>query len=179
MRPRDLAERDADRLGRYGRRDQAPLEPRLDEARARLGSDGRIRIVTGGAAPWWHVLVRQYADVLIAILGAAAAISFAIGETVDAAAILAILLLNGPLGFAQEWRAERAIAALARMLVQRATVVRDGREQEVDAEELVAGDVVVLAGAHALADLRALGREVAAIRESSTALRGAGMGPLA
>ena len=79
------------------------------------------------------MLIRQFADVLIAILAVAAGVSFAIGETLDAVAILAILLLNGLLGFIQEWRAERALAALQSMLSPTCTVLRDGVEREAHA----------------------------------------------
>jgi Ca2+-transporting ATPase len=100
-------------------------------------------------------LGRQFVDVLIFILAVAAAVSFALGETVDAVTISIIMVLNGVFGFAQEWRAERAIEALQGMLAQQASVVRDNRDEVVDAAGLVPGDVVVIeVGVLIPADLR-------------------------
>ena len=107
------------------------------------------------SASWRQVLLRQFKDVLVAILVAAAVISLIAGEWTDALTIAAIIALNGALGFAQEWRAERALAALRGMLSPRCVVVRDSKEQEIDAKALVPGDVVVLeTGDRVPADLR-------------------------
>ena len=83
------------------------------EITERRGRHGPNRLDQRGQTPWYRVLLRQFVNVLIAILAVAAAVSLAIGEPLDCAAILAILLLNGLLGFVQEWRAERALMALA------------------------------------------------------------------
>ena len=83
-------------------------------------------------------------DVLIFILILAAAVSVAVGEMTDAVTIMVIVVLNGVLGFVQEWKAEKAIEALQRMLAPQCKVVRDGHEQTIDAEELVQGDMVML-----------------------------------
>ncbi|CAN0584091.1 unnamed protein product, partial [Ectocarpus sp. 12 AP-2014] len=81
--------------------------------------------------------------VLILILAAIIAVS--LGEVVDAIAIGLVVLLNGILGFVQEWRAENALQALRAMMSPTALVIRDGREQVVEARELVPDDVVILA----------------------------------
>ncbi len=91
-----------------------------------------------------QVFLRQFKSVLIVILVIAAAISFLVGEPLDAAAILIIVVLNAILGFSQEWQAGEAIEALKKMLVQRAVVVRGGERQEIDASGLVPGDLVAL-----------------------------------
>ena len=101
------------------------------------------------------VFGRQFVSPLILILFLAAAISLAIGAVTDAITILAIIMLNGILGFVQEWKAERAIEALQQMLSPHCTVRRDGLEQEVDATSLVPGDIVLLEiGDRIPADLR-------------------------
>jgi len=142
------------------------LEP--DEAGARLRRSGANRLETQARTTWVRVLLRQFGDVLIAILAVAAAVSFAIGEVLDACAILAILILNGLLGFLQEWRAERALAALQGMLSQRCTVLRGGKEREIDAESLVPGDIVTLAsGDRVPADLRLLTSHSMKVDESA------------
>ncbi|WP_292394895.1 cation-translocating P-type ATPase [Methanoculleus sp. UBA303] len=91
-----------------------------------------------------QVFLRQFASILIVILIIAAVVSFFVGEPQDAAAILIIVVLNALLGFSQEWQAGEAIEALRQMLVQRAVVIRDGKQQEVDASGIVPGDLVVL-----------------------------------
>ena len=100
--------------------------------------------------------MRQFTqDILILILIAAAAIAFAIGEITDGFTILAIIILNGVLGFVQEWRAEQAIAALKRMLSPQCRVIRDNIEQIINADHLAPGDIVVLEiGNRVPADLR-------------------------
>ncbi|WOX55919.1 HAD-IC family P-type ATPase [Methanoculleus palmolei] len=91
-----------------------------------------------------QVFLRQFRSVLIIILLIAAGVSFFVGAILDAAAILIIVVLNAAFGFTQEWQAGEAIAALKKMLVQQAVVIRDGRQQEVDAARIVPGDLVVL-----------------------------------
>ena len=104
--------------------------------------------------PPWVVLGRQFTSVLVLILIVAAAVALFLGETVDAIAIGLVVVLNGVLGFAQEWRSETAIKALRSMLSPMTRVVRDGREQPVEARTLVPGDLVVLdAGDNVPADL--------------------------
>ena len=112
---------------------------------------------------WYDVLVRQFTDALVLILVAAAIVSLLIGAFVDAATIFVIVLLNGVLGFAQEWKAEQAIAALKTMLSPKARVRRDGHARDVDARALVPGDIVILeAGDRVPADVRlAVANEIA------------------
>lgn len=101
------------------------------------------------------MLLGQFNNFLILLLIAAAAISFSLGEATDAAAILAIVLLNAVLGVVQELRAERALAALRKMAAPSALVVRDGVQATVPARDLVPGDIVSLeAGNYVPADLR-------------------------
>ena len=91
-----------------------------------------------------QVFLRQFKSILIAILVIAAVVSFLVGEPQDAAAILIIVVLNALLGYTQEWQAGEAIEALKKMLVQRAVVIRDGEQQEIDAAGVVPGDIVLL-----------------------------------
>lgn len=125
------------------------------EAEKRAGVYGPNAIQVSAETHWYQVLARQFIDVLIAILMIAAVISLAVGELTDAITILAIVVFNGILGFVQEWKAERAIAALKQMLSPQCRVVRDNSEQQIDATELVPGDVVQLeVGERVPADLR-------------------------
>ena len=101
-----------------------------------------------------RVFARQFKGLLILILVLAAIIALVLGETVDTLAIGLVILLNGMLGFVQEWRAETALEALKDMLSPEAVVIRDGREQVIEARELVPGDLVLIdAGDRVPADL--------------------------
>ena len=105
--------------------------------------------------PWYIIFLRQFTDVLILILFAAAAISLVIGEIGDAITILVIIVLNGILGFVQEFKAENAIEALKKMLHPTCKVLRDSKEKIIDAKLLVPGDIVLLeTGDKIPADLR-------------------------
>ena len=121
--------------------------------------------------PWWRLLLRQFANTMIVVLLAAAAIMIAIGEPTDAVVIGAIVILNAAIGFFQEYRAEQAMAALRSMTAPNARVVRDGVETTVAAAELVPGDVLVLdAGDLVAADARIL--DAPDLRVSEAALTG-------
>ncbi|HVB99067.1 MAG TPA: cation-translocating P-type ATPase [Candidatus Dormibacteraeota bacterium] len=128
-----------------------------EEVERRLKRYGPNSFAATRTPPWYAILLRQFLSVLILILVAAAAISFAVGETVDAAAILAIIVLNGALGFFQEWKAEEALESLRRMLAPRSRVMRGGEEREIESRVLVPGDIVLLeTGDRVPADLRLL-----------------------
>jgi Ca2+-transporting ATPase len=108
---------------------------------------------------------------MILVLIAAAVVSGIVGSLSDTIAIVVIVVLNAALGFTQELRAQRALAALRRLAAATAGVVRDGRRCTVPAADLVPGDVVVLeAGSIVPADLRVI--EAAQLRVSEAALTG-------
>ncbi|MDX1429976.1 MAG: HAD-IC family P-type ATPase, partial [Rhodothermales bacterium] len=101
------------------------------------------------------VLVRQFQSVIVLLLGAALAVALLFGETLEAIAIGAVIVLNAAIGFFTELRAERSIEALLRLSAQGARVLREGRVKLVTAEELVPGDVLILeAGDVVTADVR-------------------------
>jgi Ca2+-transporting ATPase len=117
------------------------------------------------------VFLRQFKSVLILILVIAAAISLLIGDVESTIAIMLIVVLNAVLGFSQEWQAEQAIEALRQMLGLRTLVLRDGRVREIDAAELVPGDVVLLEmGNRIPADLAVL--EATSLQVDEAALTG-------
>ncbi|MFW5868702.1 MAG: cation-translocating P-type ATPase, partial [Armatimonadota bacterium] len=97
----------------------------------------------GGPGPL-KIFLRQFADILVIVLLVAAAVSFALGERIDSIVIMAIVVVNSVLGFVQEYRAEQAVEALRRMAAPTATVLRNGRQVEVDAQDVVPGDILVL-----------------------------------
>lgn len=145
-------------------RDQAEVLPNLGsgeeglsegEAGERLQRYGENRLDREEGPGTATIVLRQFRSALVAVLIAAAAFSLIIGETVNAVAILLIVVMNAAFGAVQEWQAERAMEALRRMLGVRAVVVRGGKERGIDAAAVVPGDIVVLeAGMKVPADLR-------------------------
>ena len=142
-----------------------------EKARQRLQQYGPNRLLEGKRRGPVLMLLGQFGDFMILVLIAAAVISGLVGDPLDAIAILAIVLLNAVIGFIQEYRAERAMAALRRMAAPRATVRRGGHVHALAASDLVPGDLVLLeAGSLVPADLRLV--EVAALRIDEAALTG-------
>ncbi len=145
-----------------------------DEAAARLRQFGPNEIAREQAASPWRLLAAQFSSPVIWLLLGACAVSAALGEIVDAIAIGAIVVVNGLVGFFQEYRAERAVLALRSMTAPRARVVRDGHVLELPAAQVVPGDILVLdAGDIVAADARLL--QADALRTIEAALTGESM----
>ena len=141
------------------------------EAQTRLASVGPNLIAEGQQRGLWVMLLSQFADFMILVLLAAAVVSGVVGDLTDTLVILIIVVLNAVVGFVQEYRAEKALAALRQMAALHAQVVRDGHTQRIAAAELVPGDIVLLeAGNVVPADLRLL--EVASFKVQEAALTG-------
>jgi Ca2+-transporting ATPase len=117
------------------------------------------------------MLLDQFADFMILVLLAAALISGFVGEPQDTIAILVIVLLNAIIGTVQEYRAERAVAALREMSAPDARVIRDGEAMTIAASELVPGDIVLLETGNVVpADLRLI--EIEEIQADESTLTG-------
>jgi Ca2+-transporting ATPase len=127
------------------------------EADRRLLELGPNRLEAARPVSWLKILTDQLRSVVVALLVAAAATSFALGERVEALAIFVVLLINTIIGFVTEWRARSAMAALLRLDVPQAFVIRGGHLRALDAHALVPGDVVEInAGQHVPADGRVI-----------------------
>ncbi len=126
-----------------------------DEARRRLDTHGPNELTHAERASALALFLGQFSNVLIVILLAAVVLSFLVGEVVDAAIILVIVVFCAVLGFVQEYRAERALEALKQMLSPTVGVLRGGREVRVETRELTPGDILLLeAGDRIPADAR-------------------------
>jgi Mg2+-importing ATPase len=138
------------------------------EAAERLRADGPNALGGDGRRSRARILASQFASPLVLILVAASCVSIAVGDAVEAGIILGIVAMSAGLGFVQEARAEASVAALQARLTLRATVIRDGRAQEVPVRDVVQGDVVELAAGDIVpADGRLLAANHLYVDESS------------
>ncbi|BBY08243.1 cation-translocating P-type ATPase [Mycobacterium noviomagense] len=140
------------------------------EAKRRLLQFGPNELQRRRGREWPQALVRQLTHPLALLLWVAAGLLLVVGSHVVAAAVVLIIMLNAAFSFVQEVQAERAVEALAKYLPQRAKVVRNGAIVEIDATQLVPGDIVVIEeGDRIAADTRLL---TGAIEVDMSALTG-------
>ncbi|MDF1523022.1 MAG: HAD-IC family P-type ATPase [Trueperaceae bacterium] len=125
----------------------ADLQHGLSEgaAAARLARVGPNRLPSPGGKPVWKIALEQFTSLIVLFLVAAAAIALVAGDTVEAVAIGVVIAINAVVGFATELRAAQAIASLQRQAAPTARVLRGGVERTSAVEDLVPGDVVLLA----------------------------------
>ncbi|MFV8755692.1 cation-translocating P-type ATPase [Nannocystaceae bacterium ST9] len=151
---------------------EAGLDP--DEAARRLARDGANTIEQRRETPAWRLVLAQFESPLVLILVAAIAIAAVIGDVADAIAISVIVGINATIGFLQERKAARAMAALREMTAPRARVRRAGSIRTIPAAEIVVGDLLVLeAGDVVAADARVV--EAHALAANEAALTGESM----
>ncbi|MCX6799155.1 MAG: magnesium-translocating P-type ATPase, partial [Candidatus Diapherotrites archaeon] len=138
------------------------------EAARRLLESGQNQVAEKEKRYGWRILVSQFKNPLIIVLIVAAVISFFLGEHIDAVVILAIVLLNSLFGFAQEYRAEKALRELSKFITIKSRVLRDGEITEIDSRHIVPGDIVYLdIGDIIPADIRLLHSDDMTTDESS------------
>ena len=124
----------------------------VEKRRAKYGPN---ELIERGLKSPWKILLEQLTEIMVVILIISAVISIFLHEVTDAIVILIIVVLNALLGFTQEYRAERAMAALKKMAAPKVKVHRDGHLIEISSRELVPGDVIQLdAGDAVPADCR-------------------------
>jgi Ca2+-transporting ATPase len=149
-----------------------------EEARSRLERYGTNELEAERPVPAWRRFLAQFRDTLVILLLLATAISVGLWAyerdealPYEGVAIFAIVLLNGVLGYVQESRAERAVAALREMTAAEASVVRDGERRSLPAAGLVPGDLILVEEGDTIpADARLL--ESTALQASEASLTG-------
>jgi calcium-translocating P-type ATPase len=133
----------------------APAGLSVREAARRFEVFGANELTRRGRRRWPGELMRQFTQPLALLLALAAALAWASGSFRLGVAIVAVVFLNAGFAFAQEMQAERAVEALAAFLPERARVRRDGAVQEIEARQLVPGDVLLIEeGERVCADAR-------------------------
>jgi len=145
------------------------------EAARRLASEGPNELRAAPPVPTWRRMLAHFQDPLVYLLLAAIGISLAAwylggreGWPVDALVIASIVLMNAILGYVQEAKAERAVAALAKLTAVTSSVVRDGRLVRLPSAQLVRGDLLVLAEGDAIgADARLVQADSLRVQEAS------------
>jgi Ca2+-transporting ATPase len=138
------------------------------EVETRLSEHGPNELVERGQKSPVIILWEQLTAIMVVVLIIAATISALLGDYVGAIAILTIVVLNALLGFVQDYRADRAMAALRRMAAPMVKVRRDGRLQSVPSREIIPGDIILLeAGDSISADARVLESANLTVQEAS------------
>ncbi len=145
------------------------------EAAQLLEQYGPNKLRAATTQPWWRQLVQQFQDPLVYLLFFAIIISTGAwwlegghGLPIDAIVIGIIVIANALIGYSQERRAADAVAALAKMTAAHSTVLRDGKQKTIPAEELVPGDLLLLSEGDAVgADARLIHSVDLAVQESS------------
>jgi Ca2+-transporting ATPase len=137
------------------------------EVQKRFGKYGKNVLRKYKEKSKFRIFLRQFNSLLVYILIVAAAASGLMGHWIDAMVIGAIVILNGAIGFVQEYKAEEIIEKLRRSLSYKVMVLRDGVRKEIDSKFLVPGDIVLFnAGDRVLADCRVLELENFQVNEA-------------
>lgn len=141
-----------------------------EEARRRISQHGENRLQAKQNISYWSLLVHQFKNIIVLLLVVAIAISLILQDYVEAVAVAVVIVLNALFGFVTEFRAEKAMDALKKMVVTTAKVIRDAKLMEVDATQLVPGDILIVEeGDQVTADARLIhGDNVAAVEASLT-----------
>ncbi|WP_372639049.1 cation-transporting P-type ATPase, partial [Fodinibius sp.] len=115
-----------------------------EEVKRRLAFFGPNEIEVETGLTRWQILLHQFKDPLIYILLAAAFVTFVLQDYIDSGVITTVVLLNALIGYIQESKAQKEMEALSKMSDPKVNVIRNRREMEIAARELVPGDIVLL-----------------------------------
>lgn len=152
---------------------EVSIEKGLDtrEAKNRKRTTGPNRIEQRRRKPAWGILLDQFKNLIVLLLGAAAVLSFSFGQWLEGLSITAVVFINAAIGFVTELKAVRSMEALKQMSRVHARVLRDGSVKEIAAEDLVPGDLVEIEGGDIVsADIRIL--EASRLQADESALTG-------
>lgn len=145
-----------------------------DDAKKRQEEFGKNKLPEKGGTNPFLLFIKQFKDLLILILFVAAGIAFWADKMTDVYIIVAVILFNAIMGFVQEYKAEKAIQAIKSLEQKQAIVLRDGKEEEIAAEDVVPGDLMILKEGNSIpADGRLL--EAKELRTSEASLTGESM----
>lgn len=122
----------------------SPLGLNEEEVQQRLNAYGLNQLEETKRATAFHLFLNQFKDVFVIMLLIATAISFLVGEPIDALIIAVIVVLNAVVGFVQEYRSEKAMEAMRKLVAPKSRLMREGKEIMVSAKEVVPGDIVLL-----------------------------------
>jgi len=138
--------------------DTDPIRGLTDfEVQSRIDQHGLNVLVEKGRTHPIVLFFRQFIDVLIGLLFIAALISLIFGDYIDAAVIFAIVIINGVIGFIQEYQAERSLEELKKMVSKDVRIIREGKEHIINSKNLTVGDIILIeAGEKVPADMRLL-----------------------
>lgn len=135
-------------------KDEGLTEEEVESRRARFGPNELHEVEP---RRWLEVLISQFTSVIVLLLAVAAVAAFVMGDVIEGTAVLAVLVINGAIGFVTEMRAIRSMESLQEMTEIETRARRGGDDQEISAEDLVPGDIVILdAGDIVPADLRVI-----------------------
>jgi Ca2+-transporting ATPase len=130
------------------------------EAAKRRQQTGPNNLAVKHTEAWWQTYLRQFRDLMIALLVGSGVIAMFLGDKRTGIVLFALVFFNVTIGFLQEFKAEKLIESLEKLVVAHARVMREGKLTEIDSSELVPGDIVrVEAGDSVPADLRILSEE--------------------
>jgi Ca2+-transporting ATPase len=139
-----------------------------NSVKSRIEKFGYNRLKEAKKKSVWIILSNQFKSLIVVLLAAAAAVSFAFSEWMEGIAIAVVILLNAAIGFATELRAVRSMEVLRRLGTVKTKVRRNGKIQEISAEQLVPGDIVILEGGDIVtADLRLINASKLQANESA------------
>ncbi len=131
-------------LPRYAEKKKVDLSLSDREAKRRLEIYGKNKLEQKKKKSWVLLLLSQFTDFMVLVLLGATAISMLMGEITEALTVLAIVFINAFLGFYQEMHTEKTMEALEKLAAPRAKVYRDTELREIQAEEIVPGDLVLI-----------------------------------
>ncbi|MFO7815211.1 MAG: cation-transporting P-type ATPase [Halanaerobiales bacterium] len=138
------------------------------KADQRLKESGPNTLKKGSQISPWAILLSQFKNIIVILLIIASSISFFIGDTIEGIAILAVIIINALFGFITEYRAEKSVEELKKMVTTEAKVLRGGKIKEINSENVVPGDILIIEeGDRVTADGRLLEADNLSLDESA------------